>query len=258
MPCPHPTSAPRALLLLAATISALGTTPRVAAAQNGEWNTVHQASTWVNAFAEQPVGARTSLWFDGHWRRMNLGNEPQQLLLRPGVLFALSERVRLGAGYTYVATAPYGESPAPAPTREHRAWQHVQVGARAGETALSLRLRWEQRWLAPVSGGETQDFRYFQRARVLVRAQRPLAGWRLETGPVGLYAFNEYFLPVGHLDGDQYRIQNRASVGLALPITPTQRVDVGYMNLYNRIPQRSTRELNHTLTLGWVYTGTRP
>lgn len=228
--------------------------PVTAAAQAGAWNTVQQPAIWLNAFVDHSLTDRITFGFDGHWRRMEFGREPQQLLLRPGFQVTLRPGVRVGAGYTYVATAPYGESPNALPTREHRGWQQVSVAHRAGKVGLSYRLRWEQRWLASVSDG-TGPFTYQQRARLLARAQVPLA--ITSKGTMIGFAYNEYFLPVGHSDARNVRLQNRAGLGVGIPLDARQRIDVGYMHHWNRLTPRETHEINHTLVVGWVWTASR-
>lgn len=217
-----------------------------------DWQTVQQPATWVNAFVDHEVSERTAFWFDGHWRRMDLGAPPQQLLLRPGVQLTLRPGLRAGGGYAYIATAPYGESPNPSPVREHRLWQQLSLSHAALNLALSHRLRVEQRWSAPVlADGDLAPLRYQQRLRYAVRAQRPVG--------VRTYGFvaNEFFLPVGHSEGAQRRLQNRAQLGIGLPLGDRQRVEVGYLHQWNRITPRETHEFNHTLVLSWLWTYSR-
>jgi len=228
--------------------------PLTTVAQGADWTTVQQPAIWVNATVDQAVTKRTALWFDGHWRRMEFGREPQQVLVRPGVVVTLRPGLRVGAGYTYAATAPYGESPSAQPTREHRGWQQVSVAHRAGDVGLSYRLRWEQRWIASVPE-KLGPFTYQQRARFLARAQVPLAS--VSAGQVVGFAYDEYFLPVGHSDAEQVRLQNRAGVGIGIPIDAHQRIDLSYMHQWNRITPRATHEINHTLIIGWVWTAAR-
>jgi hypothetical protein len=215
---------------------------------------VQQPAIWLNATVDQAVTERTALWFDGHWRRMEFGREPQQVLVRPGVIVTLRPGLRVGAGYTYVATAPYGESPSALPTREHRGWQQVSVAHRAGEVGLSYRFRWEQRWLARVQE-QLEPFTYQQRARLLARAQVPLAS--VPAGRVVGFVYDEYFLPVGHSDADQVRLQNRAGAGIGIPLDARQRIDLSYMHHWNRLTPRETHEVNHTFVVGWVWTAGR-
>lgn len=237
--------------MLRALLFALAILAAPLGAQGAAWTTVQQPAMWLNATVDHAITERTALWFDGHWRRMEFGRVPQQVLVRPGIIVTLRPGVRVGAGYTYVATAPYGESPNAVPSREHRGWQQVSVANRVGSVALSYRFRWEQRWLATVPD-ELGPYVYQQRARFMARAQRSIAV--TGAGAVLGFAYNEYFLPVGHSDARQVRLQNRAGVGVGIPIDARQRIDVSYMHQWNRITPRETHEINHTLVIGWVWT----
>lgn len=223
-----------------------------AADAQADWQTVQQPATWLNAFVDHAITTRTALWFDGHWRRMDFGLPPQQLLLRPGLQLTLTPALRVGGGYAYIATAPYGESPNPRPVREHRAWQQVTLGHSLSGVTVSHRLRSEQRWSAPLgTDDELGPLRYQQRLRYFVRAQRSLT-----PRTIGFVA-NEFFLPVGHSEGAQRRLQNRAQLGVGIPIDERQRIEVGYLHQWNRITPRETHEINHTVVISWVWTARR-
>ena len=243
-------------LLLLGTLG-LFATATSAAGQGVSWPTVHQQALWITTTLERRISPRTSLWFDGSWRRMGVGDEPQQVLLRPGILHTVAPGVRIGAGYTHVGTAPYGEVPAPAPLREHRTWQQLTVAHSAGPVALSHRYRWEQRWIAPLSGRVLGRYGYQQRARYMVRAQLPLGGLTYRSRAVIAYAQEELLLPVGHAGSAGRFTQNRFAFGAGLPITARQRLDVGYLNLWNAIASRPANEVNHTVTINWVVTSGR-
>lgn len=218
------------------------------------WPSVHQGATWVNAFVDHAITPRTALWFDGHWRRMGLGDEPQQLLLRPGLQRTLRPGLRVGAGYAYIATAPYGEVPIANPAREHRAWQQVSLAHRVGGASVSHRVRWEQRWVARLLAEDALGpHAYQQRARYFVRVQRPLEGPRLGERPMLGFVWDEFFLPVGHADARFRRLQNRVGAGVAVPLDAHNRVEVGYMHQWNRVTFRQAHEHNHTLVISWVH-----
>lgn len=221
-----------------------------------DWTTVHQPASWVNASVDHSISARSAFWFDGHLRRMGLGAEPQQVLLRPGVQVTLRPGLRAGAGYAFIATAPYGESPNANPVREHRAWQQISLASQLASVSLSQRLRWEQRWGGALIDGELGALKYQQRLRYAARAQRNLRA-TLEGRALLGFAANEFFLPVGHSDGDQQRLQNRAQLGIGLPLTAQQRVELSYMHQWNRITPRKTHEINHTLVFSWYWTARR-
>lgn len=220
-----------------------------------EWTSVNQTAVWMNAFVDHALTSRTALWFDGHWRRDGVGARPQQLLMRPGLQFTVRPGLRVAAGYAYIATAPYGESPNAAPLREHRAWQQVSVAASVAGVAIVHRLRWEERWIGAVdTTGDREPRSYQSRVRYLVRGQRPLGARMTDAGPIIGFAANEFFLPLGHSDAAQRRLQNRAQVGVGVPLTAHQRLEFSYLHQWNRLTPRATHEMNHTLTASWIWT----
>lgn len=235
-----------ALLLLA---------PALTLQAQADWTTVNQEAVWVNAFVDHGLSSRTALWFDGHLRRDGLGERPQQLLLRPGFQVTVRPGLRIAAGYAYIATAPYGESPNGAPLREHRAWQQVSATQSLAGTAIAHRLRFEERWIGAVdAAGELGPRQYQTRLRYLVRGQRPLGSRATSAGPIIGFVANEFFLPIGHSDAAQRRLQNRAQVGVGLPVSARQRLEFSYLHQWNRITPRRTYEMNHTLVASWVWT----
>jgi hypothetical protein len=237
------------------TVLALATRAPAASAQS-PWTTVEQGASWYGAFVDHAVTDRTALWFDGQWRRMGLAAEPQQLLLRPGVQHTLAPGVRVAAGYAYIATAPYGRVPQADPTREHRLWQQLALAHAAGRLTVSHRFRYEQRWLSALTGPD--DTRtpsaYQHRARYMVRAQGTLPAVTVRNRPVLLFAWDELLMPIGHGDAIIRLTQNRLGGGIGVPLDRRQRLEIGYMNLWNSLPARRTNEVNHTFTLSWVWT----
>lgn len=218
----------------------------------------------MGAFIEEHVSDKVQLWFDGSWRRMDFGVDPQQLLLRPGVLYTLAPGVKVAAGYAYIATAPYGALPVANPLREHRTWQDVRLSNKAGAVTFSHRFRLEQRWISPLLRTGTGDARergpaqYQNRVRYLGRAQFNLPRLTLNKRPVIGFVWDELLMPVG---GNQAALsvgQNRATAGIGLPLDARQRIELGYMNLANMFPARRANEINHTLWLSYHWTGLAP
>lgn len=184
-------------------------------------------------------------------------------MVRAGLLRTIASGVRVGGGYAYVASQPYGEAPAATPTREHRVWQQLLFNHRAGALALSHRYRLEQRWLANVttdpgtSEKETGPYSYQNRLRYQVRAHGDLPAVKLGSRKVMGFVYDELFIPFGHADPDLRIAQNRLGAGVGLPLSSKQRLDVGYMHLYNALTGPHVNEINHTLTVSWVWTATR-
>jgi|JI10StandDraft_1071094.scaffolds.fasta_scaffold28632_6 hypothetical protein len=252
----------RSALALIACVLVFAFTSR-ATAQSTSWTSAHQQATWLSTFVDHAITPRDALWFDGHWRRMGFGESPQQLLLRGGVLHTIAPGVRVGGGYAYIATAPYGDVPIAAPLREHRIWQQLTLGHKAGAVSFVHRYRFEQRWLASVRADASGDgstlgpWAYQQRARYQIRGQGNLPAMRLRGRPLLAFAYDELLMPIGHADATLRVTQNRLGGGIGIPVDARQRIELGYMNLWNAIPARRANEINHTLTVSWVWTATK-
>lgn len=211
-------------------------------------------ATWVSASGEQAIGDGRTLWFDGSWRRMGLGTRPQQVLLRPGLLWTLRDGVRMGGGYAYATTAAYGSLPTETPFREHRLWQQLSLATTLGDLGFTQRIRTEQRWIAPQGADGTGRRTFQHRLRLMSRAQQPII--RVGTDrEVTVYLQDELFVTVDRQGPGARLTQNRLGVGMGVARGPRYRLDVGYMNLWNPVPSRAADEMNHTLTLTWVITG---
>ena len=108
--------------------------------------TAPQQHAWYNYFGNHPVSKRWGLHLEGQWRREGFGQQPMQLLLRPGVNFYLTRNVTLTGGYGFIQTHQYGEYPAVAAFPEHRVWQQALMRQKLGTKAvMQHRYRLEQR-----------------------------------------------------------------------------------------------------------------
>lgn len=194
---------------------------------------------WTVYSGDHPVSERWGLHFDGQWRRAEFGGKWQQLLLRPGVNFALTRRVQLTAGYAYIRTYPYGEFPARAAFPEHRLYQQVQVTHGWGMMRVQHRSRLEQRFVG-TAGPQPRTWTYQNRFRQQVRVEAPLRdSWYL---PV----FNEIFIGLPPNYGARVFDQNRLFAGVGRAAGRV-KVEAGYLNHF--VGQRNGRvfEFNNTL-----------
>ena len=240
---------------LAVTLAVALPLPLAAQAGATDWVTREQDAMWVGAFLEQPVTEKVSLWFDGSWRRMDVGARPQQLLFRPGVMVTVAPGVKLGGGVAYIATAPYGRLPIATPTREYRSWQDLQLAHKAGRANVTHRFRLEQRWVTPQGTNLAAPTTYLNRIRYRARGSTNLGSLAIAGRPVYGFVWDELLMPLGGA-GQQFTIgQNRATAGVGFTVNKVMQAEVGYMNLYNAFASRRANEVNHTLWVSWHYTG---
>lgn len=214
----------------------------------GPRTTVTNFNSWFSWSGENAIGDRWSLWTDLQLRREHGGGTPQQLLFRPGLTYAIAPGIRVGGGYAYIVTYPYGMDPIAAAVPEHRVWEQLSIAHRVGDLALTHRYRLEQRWIGvgdPVTPSHVANYREESRFRYLVRATHELGR------ATGLYltAFDEVFITAGASTRNNLLDQNRVLIGGGWRFTPTWKLEVGYLE--QRIWKASglNAERNHTLSV---------
>ena len=101
------------------------------------------AHAWYMYFGDHRFTDKSpwGLHFDGQVRRQGIGQKWQQLLIRPGINYDLSENLQVSSGYAFIKSHPYGDVPAPLTTPEHRLWQQLIVKHKAGRVGLAHRYR---------------------------------------------------------------------------------------------------------------------
>ena len=245
------------LLVLTAGALAIGGTARAHAqgtAPAPARRAVTNTHSWLQLFGEHRLNARWSLNLEAQMRRADLaGATPQQLVLRPGVLYQLGGGALLGAGYAYAGTSVYGDAPAAAPFPEHRTWQMLQFPSRTGAVAWSHRLRTEQRWVGrvrTVDGVAAHDgYAFRHRARALTRATVDAQSLGVALPKAYLTSWGELLVHVGASPDGQIFDQSRAALQAGWRFSPRLRAEAGYMQQYIQRGGSRLSESNHTLVL---------
>jgi len=214
------------------------------------------ANAWVMYFGDHPVGEKWGVHLEGQWRRHNPFSDWQQLLLRPGVNYELSDAVTLTGGYAFIDTHRYGDFPAAARFPEHRMFQQAVVRHDAGDRLdLSHRYRLEQRFIGSAAtqtagSPEGRNWRYENCFRSMLRGTIPLR--RGSDWYAALY--DEIFVNFGRNVAANVFDQNRAYAAPGRKAGSWGRIEVGYM--HQLVQQRSGRvlESNHTVQIAWFST----
>jgi hypothetical protein len=216
---------------------------------------------WLQAFGDYHVAPRWAILTEAQIRRANFASEANQTLGRLGVNFDVtrSGSVRLGAGYLFAQSHPYGAFPAPNSFPEHRVWQQLILNARLGQTALQQRFRLEQRWVGQVATAPSGDafvdhWVYRGRARAQFRATIPLRGRPVQSGDLYVAVADEVFVSFGENVGTNLFDQNRAYAVLGLQLRRGLRIEGGYLNVTAAKANGSNLEVNHILLVSLYHT----
>jgi hypothetical protein len=191
----------------------------------------HNLHAWFAYFGDHPVGeSRWGIHAEAQFRRRDGIAKWQQLLLRPGVNFQASKKVMLTTGYAYVRSTPAAT--------EHRLWEQAWIRYRTGSVAWSTRLRFENRFLRT-----GRDYRYENRFRAWQQVRISLAPRKYLT------AYDEFWVYVKPYASGSWFDQNRAYIAAGFELTPTLRLETGYMNQALLARTGTRLEFNHTLML---------
>ena len=202
--------------------------PYIATAQSSDFG------NWLIYIGSKKVNSKWNIHNEVQYRNYDAVGDLEQLLLRTGVGYNLSENnhnVLLGYGYilsqNYVADAQEKTD-----VNEHRIFQQFTSKQKIGNVSLSHRYRFEQRFVEA-------DFK--MRLRYFLALKIPLI--KSEAVPAKLYvsAYNEVFLNTESSVFDR----NRVYGGLGYQLYKNVRVEAGYMN---QLFENSSRDQFNLIT----------
>lgn len=189
----------------------------------------HNTIGWFTATITPAISKKVSLHTEYQWRRDNVVKDWQQSLLRVGVNYKVHSQVTLHAGYGWIKTFPYGTynlSAVAKPNPEHRIYEQVTVTSNIGKSALSHRLRIEQRWLGRFASvdDDKPGFNYLNRFRYMPR----LDIYVNEKWYAALY--DEIFIGFGKNAGENIFDQNRIALMVGYKARKNFRLEGGFLN----------------------------
>lgn len=206
-----------------------------------EAQSVEDSGFWMAGFGRGNIASdssdRLKWWLDGHARFFDDTDGFGQSIVRPGIGYALDERVTIWGGYGWIRSSPATSSD----FDEHRIWQQLTWSEPLDCVTLGFRSRLEQRF---VETGDDTGLRF-----------RQLVSWRQPFSCAPKYSFvlwDELFI---HLNDTDWGAstgfdQNRTFVGFGIKRNPDSRwrVEIGYLNQH--IDRRGRDDLtNHLLSL---------
>lgn len=176
---------------------------------------------WLIYFGNSQMNDRINLHYELQHRNYNVIGDLEQLLLRTGVGYNLTENNNnLLLGYGYIHSQNYLDGlDEKQQVNEHRIFQQFITRQSFGAFRMQHRYRFEQRFI------ETDfrlRFRYFLSANLLLNSKQ------MRDGSVYLSAYNEIFVN----DRGVLFDRNRLYGGLGYRISGMIRMELGYMNQF--------------------------
>jgi len=191
---------------------------------------------WFVYQGDHKLGSQWEVHTEYQARRTHFVTDWQQWLLRGGLYFKPMPRLKIGGGYAYCVTDPYGDHPIAARGAfpEHRFYEDVILSDAVGYLLLSHRLRLEQRYVGiPEASGPLGNEAVWSRQnriRYQLGFTFPLQGSTLDDNEWFASAFDEVFLNFGRNVGANSFNQNRVAVGLGYHFNRDFRLELQYIN----------------------------
>ncbi len=174
---------------------------------------------WMIYFGDKKISEKWNWHHEVQYRNFNAIGDTEQLLLRTGIGYNLSENNNnLLLGYGFIYSEPYiGDTGDKTQFNEHRIYQQFITRQTSGRVAFQHRYRFEQRFF---EDDTRLRLRYFLGITVALNHNQ------LVDNTVYLSAYNELFVNTEQTVFDR----NRLYGGVGYRMSKNVRTEIGYMN----------------------------
>ena len=176
---------------------------------------------WMIYFGNLKVNSKLNWHHEVQYRNYNAGTDLEQLLLRTGLGYNLTENNNnVLLGYGFIHSQNYlDNAEEKSKVNEHRVYQQFITKQHIGRVNIQHRYRFEQRWIA-------DNFRL--RLRYFLSLNLPLNNKELIDNTAYLSSYNEIFL---NTKGEVFD-RNRLYAGIGFKLNKNARFELGYMNQF--------------------------
>jgi hypothetical protein len=186
---------------------------------------------WLIYIGNKKLNSKWNIHNEVQYRNYNAIGDLEQLLLRTGVGYNITEKNNILLGYGYILSENYvGITEDKVSVNEHRIFQQYTTKQSIGKVKLSHRYRFEQRFVE-------EDFKL--RFRYFLSLNVPLKNNESGGSPFYLSAYNEIFLNSKSSIFDR----NRVYGGLGYNVNKNVRIELGYMNQFFETTSRDQLNL---------------
>lgn len=192
---------------------------------------------WLIYFGNKQFNTKLNLHHEVQYRSYNVIDDFEQLLIRTGLGFNLSENNNnLLLGYGYIRSENYTPFNEKVPSDEHRIYQQFITKQQFGRVDIQHRYRIEERF---IEDQFKMRFRYFLSVKTALNKKI------MEDKTLYLSFYNELFIG----NRDPYYDRNRSYAGLGYKLSSLMSLELGYMNQH--FTNRNLDQLNCILSLNF-------
>lgn len=186
-----------------------------------------RTGNWWMYFGNNPISKNWNWWNEIQYRNYNIAGDLEQLMLRTGIGYNLSENNNnLLLGYGYIRGGNYGNNTDKIYTNEHRLFQQFITRQKFGRTSLQHRYRLEERF--PENDFKLR-FRYFLGLNIGLNRKE------ITTNTIYASVYNELFI---HANSAPAFDRNRVYAALGFAFQKNLKLELGYMTQVQEQKQR--------------------
>jgi hypothetical protein len=201
-----------------------------------------QQQFWMQYTFLGKISNRWSLYFDYVDRANDLFRSQNTIFFRPGVAFDLNADASVYAGYCYAVT--FEDERTPVKLIEHRPWQQLLINNKLGKFSIQHRYRLEERFNQTYKDGQiVPGYTFSFRFRYKLNVQYPILKIS-DKHSLSVLFTDELITSFGKNVGLNYFNQNRAFIGVSIPLSHSLSTSFGYTNIF-----RSTSTPMHYLDI---------
>lgn len=170
---------------------------------------------WLIYIGSKKINNKWNIHNEIQYRNYEFAGDLEQLLLRTGIGYNITDNSNFLLGYGYIKSKNYINTTDKETINEHRIFQQLTTKQQLGIIKLSHRYRFEQRFV---------ESNFKMRLRYFLSVQIPLSK-KTDKGTY-LSAYNEIFINTKK----QFFDRNRIYSGIGYKINKNVRIEAGYMN----------------------------
>lgn len=191
--------------------------------------TTIQNAGWLTLVNNTKLDGKWGLTLDAQFRSADNWSYIRNILVRPGISYALTDRSMLSAGYLY-STLHTRLATGNTTFTEQRAYEQYNFNHKLKSSFVTHRLRLEQRFIETA----TNDI-FAQRFRYMVRLLKPLTPYK-DSFDKGIFVAlqDEVFLNIQNKDQLNNSVfdQNRFYIAIGYRLSKKIDLEGGYLNQY--------------------------
>lgn len=218
-------------------------------------NIYHDNLVWTQYQLRAHISDKWSLHTDFGYRTHDYLKEKAQYLIRAGIIYQLSSKVNIQAGYAYFSTNQFLNGYSEVMRPEQRLYQRLTFVQQTGRFEFRHRYRFEERFNRNISKGELQEGYAAGAVRLgyQIYVSYAFNNERIKAKTLYGFASNELFVTFGKKIQNNFD-QNRIALGMGYQFTKDFGALVCYQYIYGQQPTGTQIYSYNAYCLGIIQT----